>query len=114
MIMLDPANHVRTKIEGLLSQANLSLNPAMEIEGQPLTFEMVRRGHGHTVLPRSAAQRELVIGRISAAPIKGAAIAWSLAVSRTRADAPEVRALTKLVSELAQSRIDDGTWQQAQ
>lgn len=113
MIMLDAANHVRTKIEGLLAQNDLSLNPAMEMEGQPLTFEMVRRGLGHTVLPRSAAGRELAAGRMSAAPIRGATLAWSLAVNRTRADAPEVRALTELLHELAQARIDEGAWQQA-
>ncbi|MBT3398845.1 MAG: LysR family transcriptional regulator [Rhodospirillaceae bacterium] len=113
MIMLDAANHVRRRIESLLGQLGLSLNPAMEMEGQPLTFEMVRRGLGHTVLPRSAAHREIATGRMSAAPIAGATLGWSLAVSRTRADAPEVRALTELLHELAQTRIDEGAWQQS-
>jgi LysR family nitrogen assimilation transcriptional regulator len=113
MIMLDAGNHVRTKIESLLGRRGLSLTPAMEMEGQPLTFEMVRRGLGHTVLPRCAAHRELAAGRMSAAPIAGATLGWSLAVSRTRADAPAVRALTELLQEIAQARIDEGAWQQA-
>lgn len=111
MIMHDAANHVRTRIESLLARHALSFLPAMEIEGQPLTFEMVRRGLGHTVLPRCAARAEIATGGMSAAPIAGATLGWSLAVNRTRAGAPAVRALTELLHELAQRRIDDGVWQ---
>lgn len=113
MIMFPAENHVRKRTEAVLASRGLTLTPAMEVEGQPLTFELVRRGLGHTILPRCAALAEMKIGGMSAAPIAGAKLDWSLAVARPRADAPAVRALVELLVEQVDARAADGVWQAA-
>jgi LysR family nitrogen assimilation transcriptional regulator len=113
MIMFAPENHAQRRVESLLARSGRRLDPALEVEGQPLTFELVRRGLGHTLLPACAVRAELAAGGMSAAPIAGATIGWSLAVARARADAPAVRALVDLLCELAAARVADGTWRAA-
>ena len=97
MIMLAPQNHVRAKAQTVLSRAGLAFNAAMEVEGQPLAFDLVRRGLGYTLLPHCAVHAELSAGRMSGAPIDGLRLDWKLAVNRSRAGAPAVRALSETV-----------------
>jgi len=113
MIMLAPENHVRRKIEAALSRAGLSLNPALEVEGQPLAFDLVRRGLGYTVLPYSAVRAEMAAGRMSGAPIKGLGLGWGLGVNRTRAGAPAVSALVETIRSLVAERADGDKWRSA-
>ncbi|MBS27660.1 MAG: hypothetical protein CL566_01860 [Alphaproteobacteria bacterium] len=110
MIMFPVENHVRKRTEAVLARKGLALNPALEVEGQPLTFDLVRRGLGYTVLPQCAARAEMKLGRMSAAPIAGAMLGWSLAVARPRADAPAVRALAELLVDITRTRAADGHW----
>lgn len=104
MIMLAPQNHVRAKAEAVLSPAGLSLTAAMEVEGQPLAFDLVRRGLGYTLLPNCAVRAELATGRMRGAPIAGLRLGWTLGVNRTRAGAPAVRALVETVRDLVAAR----------
>lgn len=113
MIMFPAENHVRRRTENLLARRSLALTPALEVEGQPLTFELVRRGLGYTLLPQCAARAEMKIGRMSAAPIAGANLGWSLAIARPRADDPAVRALAELLVDITRARAADGVWHSA-
>jgi len=110
MIMLAPENHVRRKAEAVLSRAGLSFNAALEVEGQPLAFDLVRRGLGYTLLPYCAVRAEMAAGRMSGAPIAGLSLGWTLGVSRVRAGAPAVRALVDTVHELVAGRVAGGEW----
>lgn len=110
MIMLAPENHVRSKIESVLSLVGLSFNPALEVEGQPLAFDLVRRGLGYTLLPFCAVRAEMAAGRMSGAPIAGLGLGWTLGVSRARAGAPAVSALIELIKEIIAERADGNDW----
>ncbi len=110
MIMLASENHVRSKAETALSRAGLSLNAALEVEGQPLTFDLVRRGLGYTLLPYCAARAEMAAGRMSGAPIANLGLGWTLGVNRTRAGAPAVSALVELVEEIVAERAHSNEW----
>ena len=110
MIMLAPDNHVRNKIEAALSRAGMSLNAALEVEGQPLTFDLVRRGLGYTVLPYCAVRAELAAGRMSSAPIAGLGLGWALGVNRARAGAPAVSALIEMIKEIIEERAHGNEW----
>ena len=110
MIMLAPDNHVRKKVEAALSRAGMSLNAALEVEGQPLTFDLVRRGLGYTVLPYCAVRAELAAGRMSSAPIAGLGLGWALGVNRARAGAPAVSALIEMIKEIIEERAHGNEW----
>ncbi len=110
MIMLAPENHVRSKIEAVLSRAGLSFSAALEVEGQPLAFELVRRGLGYPLLPHCAARAEMAAGRMSGAPISDLRLGWTLGVNRARAGAPAVSALVELVEQIVAERARGNEW----
>lgn len=111
MIMFPAPNMVRMTIEALLARTGKALLPLVEIDGQPLTHELVRRGLGYTILPSCAVQAEIAAGRMSGAPIQGATIAWELGVNRARAGFPAVKALCDLVRSSIAAQIASGVWQ---
>ncbi len=110
MIMLAPENHVRGKVETVLSRAGISFNAALEVEGQPLTFDLVRRGLGYTLLPYCAVRAEMAAGRMSGAPIAGLSLSWTLGVNRARAGAPAVSALVDTIVYLIGDRATGNEW----
>jgi DNA-binding transcriptional LysR family regulator len=81
------------------------LTPALEVEGQPLALELVRRGVGHMILPHCAIAAEMAAGRVRGAPIRGASLTWALGCNATRAKAPAVTALVDLLTELSAIRF---------
>lgn len=112
MVMLAPENHVRTKIESALARKGLALNAALEVEGQPLALDLVRRGLGYTVLPYCAVRVEMAAGHLSGAPIDGLGLGWTLGVNRARAGAPAVAALVDTMRELVAERAGTNEWQE--
>lgn len=110
LILLAPHNLLRARIERALGQHGLQLGNFLEVEGQPLVFDLVRRGLGYTVLPFCAVQAEMAAGHISGAPVKGLTLNWTLAVNRLRAGAPAVRELVRLIHEVKDQRIASGEW----
>lgn len=110
MILLAPQNHLRLQIEKELASHDLQLRKSLEVEGQPLVFDLIKHGVGYTVLPHCAVQAEVAAGRISAAPINGITITWTLAVNRARAQSPAIRALIDLIRQALDDRIASGQW----
>ncbi len=110
MIMLSPHNKVRTTLEARLRARGLSLRPALEVQGQPLALELVRRGKGFTVLPHCAVKAEIEAGRIAGAPIAGLKVRWSMGVNRNRSGATAVMAVTAVIREIVAERLAGGRW----
>ena len=81
-----------------------------EVEGEPLTLDLVKKGIGYTVTPFCAVQAEIKSGQLSGAPIRGLTITWALGVSRVRAHAPAVRELIALIQQAVDDRVASGTW----
>lgn len=113
LILLAPHNLLRARIDRELGRKGLQLRNSLEVEGQPLVFDLVRRGVGYTVLPFCAVQAEMAAGHISGAPLAGLTINWTLAINRLRADAPAVRELVRLLHEVKDERIASGEWRGA-
>lgn len=111
MIMFPAPNKVRVTVETLLARTGKALSPLVEVDGQPLTHELVRRGLGYTILPACAVQAEIAAGRMSGAPIAGATISWELGVNRARAGFPALKALCELVRLNVADQLARGAWQ---
>lgn len=110
MIMYAPGNKLRMRIEELLARTGRTLRAALEVEGQPLTFELVRRGIGYTLLPYCAVKQAVEAGQFAAAPIEGATLTWELGINRARAGAPAVKALVDLIRESVDREKRSGVW----
>lgn len=110
MIMFPGYNKVRQAVEEALHRDGLDFTPRVEVEGQPLTLALVRRGMGYTVLPQCAARAEIAAGRMCGAPIEGAIVSWELGIQRVRAGAPAMKALVSALRAVVARQIEEGVW----
>ncbi len=106
-----PPNYLRLLSESGIRKQGLTFNAAIELETLPLMVELIERGTGYSILPRSAVARSA--GRIAMAPLRGMSVTWTLAVNRERAQVAAVRALTALIRSQADTLIKEGIWKKA-
>jgi LysR family transcriptional regulator, nitrogen assimilation regulatory protein len=102
-----PPNYLRLITESELRKKGLSFKATVELETLPLTIELIERGTGYGVFPRSGLRTG---ARIAMAPLRGLSVTWTLAVNRERAQATAVRALAAVIRSQAGSLLKDGIW----
>jgi LysR family nitrogen assimilation transcriptional regulator len=110
VILISRRNQLRLDAEQVMARHGLAFRPFMEVEGQPLTHDLVKTGTGYTITPYCSVQAELEARELSGAPIRGLTITWALAVNRVRAHAPAVRELVALIRTAADERVRTGSW----
>ena len=103
-----PPNYLRLITEAGLRKQGLAFNIAIELETLPLMIELIERGAGYSVLPRSGLFRSKA--RIATAPLRGMSVTWTLAINRERAKRPAVNALATMICSQAEILIKDGLW----
>jgi len=110
IILISKRNQLRLAAEQAMAKHGLDFQPFLEVEGQPLTHDLIKNGVGYTITPYCAVQAEIEAGELSGAPIRGLSITWSMGVSRVRAHAPAVRELIALIQQAVDERVASGTW----
>ncbi len=113
IILLSERNQLHLATQQAMARHNIDFRPFMEVEGEPLTVDLVKRGIGYTIRPLCAVQAEVAAGELSSAPIRGLTITWALGVNRARAHAPAVREMIGLIHRAVDQRIASGTWRKA-
>jgi LysR family nitrogen assimilation transcriptional regulator len=113
VILLSKRNQLYQAAKQAMAQFNCDFRPFLEVEGEPLTIDLVKKGVGYTIRPFCAVQNEVEAEEISVAPIRGLTITWALGVNRVRAHTPAVRELVALIREAVDDRIANGTWRTA-
>jgi LysR family transcriptional regulator, nitrogen assimilation regulatory protein len=110
IILISRRNQLRIVIERALARHSCAFRPFLEVEGQPLTHDLVQRGIGYTIAPYCAVQKEIETGQLSGAPIRDLTITWELGVNRMRAHAPAVQELIQLIHQAVHERMASGSW----
>lgn len=110
IILVSKRNELRIVAEQAMAQYGLKFQPFLEVEGQPLTHDLVKKGIGYMITPYCAVESEIESGELRGAPIRGLSITWSLGVNRVRANAPAVRELIGLIKDAVNERVASGTW----
>ena len=110
IILISRRNQLRLQTEDAMASYGLNFTPFLEVEGQPLTHDLVEKGIGYTITPYCAVQSELESGELSGAPVRGLTITWALAVNRARAHAPAVRELIALIHAAVDTRVRERSW----
>lgn len=110
VILISRHNQLRLQAEEAMARHGVNFRPFLEVEGQPLTHDLVEEGTGYTITPYCAVQSELEAGTLSGAPVRGLTITWALAVNRARAHAPAVRELIALINAAVEARVREGSW----
>ena len=111
IILISQRNQLRLAAEQAMAECGRHFAPFLEVEGQPLTHDLVMKGVGYTITPYCAVQAEIESGLLSGAPIRGLTISWALGVNRVRAHAPAVREMIKLIQQAVDDRVANGSWQ---
>lgn len=110
IILISRRNQLRLAAEQAMERHGVDFKPFLEVEGQPLTHELVKKGIGYTITPFCAVQAEIEAGLLSGAPIRGLPITWALGVNRVRAHAPAVRELIAHIQRAVDARVASGSW----
>lgn len=110
IILISRRNQLRLVLEQAMAACGRDLHSFLEVDGQPLTHDLVKQGVGYMVTPYCAVQAEIDAGELSGAPIRGLRMTWALGVNRARAHAPAVRELIALIRQAVDDRVSDGRW----
>lgn len=108
LILPGRPNMVRTLVDRAVRDAGGIYRNAIEAETLTLCLELTRRGLGRTVMPASALHDRLGPGSgLSAAPVDGLELVWSVCANRARGHSVAVRALTSGLRDFVAARIGD-------
>jgi LysR family nitrogen assimilation transcriptional regulator len=110
IILISRRNQLRLTAEQAMARHGVDFRPFLEVDGQPLTRDLVMKGTGYTITPYCAAQADIEAGLLSGAPIRGLTITWALGVNRVRAHAPAVRELIAYIKRAVDDRVANSSW----
>ena len=113
LILTSRPNSLRLIVENALAAAQLPLRIAIDGNSTAAMIDLVARGIGCSVLPYCAADSGLREGRLSAAPIDGLRVAWTVIYSRERGLSPAGTLIRELLREMVRDRIAAGHWASA-
>jgi LysR family nitrogen assimilation transcriptional regulator len=113
LILTSRPNSLRLIVENALSAAQLPLRIAIDGNSTAAMIDLVAQGVGCSVLPYCAADAGLRQGRLSAAPIEGLRVSWTMIYSRERGLSPSGALIRGMVQELVRARVASGTWPNA-
>lgn len=113
LILTGRPNAMRLIVERALAEGGHRVHPVVEVNSARVLCELAARGLGFTVLPFSAFCEAFHAGRLTAAPVQGLSVTWTLVTSRERGLSLAARKLREMLTELARKQIAAGVWRGA-
>ncbi len=115
LILPGRPNVISSMVENSIRRAGFNYCNRFEAEELSLCLELTRRGLGFTVMTYCALYRKIgAKGDLSAAPIKGLNVTWSLYVNRSREHAVSTRSLMDMLLQFVASKIEENEWRFSQ
>ncbi len=113
LILTSRPNSLRLIVENALAAAQLPLRIVIDGNSTAAMVDLVAQGIGCSVLPYCAADSGLRQGRLSAAPIEGLHVAWTMIYSRERGLSPVGTLVRDMLQEMVRLRVGAGQWPNA-
>ncbi|WP_374306664.1 LysR family transcriptional regulator [Dongia sp.] len=112
LILPGPAHGLRDLIEEAALSINAPIWPAIEIDSYGQIKQLVQRGRGYGILPRTAIAREVKAGTFNSWPLTAPPLTRKvfLAYSTERPLPAAVRAIGQLAWETLRQLVQDGAW----
>jgi LysR family nitrogen assimilation transcriptional regulator len=115
LILPGRPNVIRSMVENSIRRAGFNYCNRFEAEELSLCLELTKRGLGFTVMTYCALYRKIgAKDDLSAAPIKGLNVTWSLYVNRSREHAVSTRSLMDMLLQFVASKIEENEWRFSQ
>jgi LysR family nitrogen assimilation transcriptional regulator len=112
MLLPSPRHGLRSIVERCAAEAEISLSVTIEAESFSTLRDLVRHGHGLTILPLAPIHDDLEAGRLTAAPLIDPAPSRRLVLSYP-SDRPVSRAARfagETISTVAADMVERGLW----
>jgi LysR family transcriptional regulator, nitrogen assimilation regulatory protein len=97
-------------VELQLTQKGLQPNVRLEANTLPLITDLVVQGLGYTVLPASGVFPLVGEGSVSASPVEGLRITWTVARPTNRPLSVAGKLFLEVVFRTVQGMVEDGSW----
>jgi LysR family transcriptional regulator, nitrogen assimilation regulatory protein len=113
LILPNRTHGLRMLVERAVAEAGGHVDVVLQVEGYATTKALTAAGLGYTVLPYSAARREIGTGELSAARIHRPALAaWTLSAAYRKDQGPAraVTALRNIIATAVSELEADGFW----
>jgi LysR family nitrogen assimilation transcriptional regulator len=113
LILPNRTHGLRMLVERAVAEAGGHVDVAHQVEGYATTKALTAAGLGYTVLPYSAARREIGTGELSAARIHRPALApWTLSAAYRKDQGPAraVTALRNIITSAVDRLAAEGFW----
>jgi LysR family nitrogen assimilation transcriptional regulator len=112
LILPHPRHWIRRLVDGAAFRRGIVLDEVQQVDGVPLTKEMVRDGVGHTVLPCVAVRDEVARGTLLFHPIEHDSLQAVHAVASRggAAPAPFVTDVRHLLRDVMSNLVKSGAW----
>ena len=85
VVLPSPGHGLRALIDQAVAQSQVSLDVAVQTNSMSLQKQLVRRGHGWTILPGAGIAADIADGAVSAAPLAAPEVWRSIVVGMPRA-----------------------------
>jgi LysR family nitrogen assimilation transcriptional regulator len=110
LILPRPSNFLRRKIEEASKRHHVPLQIITEVNTPSTILSLVEAGAGYSLLPGCASYTQRARGTLSAAPIRGFKIVWSMVRNHTASQPTLVAAAEAKLRELVRSHGRRGLW----
>ncbi len=114
--MPSPGHALRTLIDGAVAQAGVDIDIAVQTNSMSLQKQLVRSGHGWTILPGAGIAADLASGELCAAPLCEPEV-WrsiTLAVPRAGRTSPAAEIVARELVRQVRIAVRQGRWLSAQ
>jgi LysR family nitrogen assimilation transcriptional regulator len=116
VIMPAPGHALRALIDQAAAQAQVKIDVAVQTNSMNLQKQLVRRGHGWTILPGAGVAADLAAGVLSAAPLSEPEVWRSIVVGvpRTGPITPAAQVVAAQLTRQVKIAVRQGWWPSAE
>jgi LysR family nitrogen assimilation transcriptional regulator len=110
LILPGRPNFIRQSVDSHLKRHGQRFRRAADAETLPLCLSLAKEGLGFTAMPYCALHENPSMESLTAAPIDGLFVTWSLNVSQARRHAASVRQIASQLKRTMLDRVREGGW----
>jgi LysR family nitrogen assimilation transcriptional regulator len=114
LILTTRPNSLRRMVDIELSKSGVRPHISAEVDMLPLLTDLVQEGLGFTILPSCGVLRLVNEGKLSASPVEGLQITWTVARPLSVGMALSARLLLDVIFQVVEETVKSGAWPMAQ